>query len=245
MDIRPETQIAEVASAHPATIRVFQRHGVDFCCGGKRPLSEACGEKGLAFENLKQELTTAITGSPASERSWQEAPLAELVSFIVDRYHQWLKDELPRLTQMMNKVLAVHGERHPDLQAVGRTFEAILGEITPHMMKEERVLFPYITELAGLAQRGEVLGGSPFGSVRNPIGSMELDHQALGELLVKLRKQTDDFAPPEDACNTYRGLFHGLTEMEEELHQHIHLENNVLHPRSIALEEKLPAALSV
>lgn len=245
MDIRPETQIAEVASAHPASIRVFQRHGVDFCCAGKRPLAEVCGEKGLAFENLKQELTTAIAGSPAGERSWQEAPLDELVSFIVDRYHQRLKDELPRLTQMMNKVLAVHGERHPDLQAVGRTFEAIQGEIAPHMMKEERVLFPYITEMAGLAQRGEVLAGSPFGSVRNPIASMEQDHEALGELLVKLRKQTGDFTPPEDACNTYRGLFHGLTEMEGELHQHIHLENNVLHPRSVALEEKLQAAVSV
>lgn len=244
MDIQPETQIAAVASAHPATIRVFQRHGVDFCCGGKRPLSEVCGEKDLAFENLKQELSAAIAGSPASQRSWQDAPLGELVSFIVDRYHQWLKDELPRLTQMMNKVLAVHGERHPDLQAVGQTFEAILAEIAPHMMKEERVLFPYITEMDGLAQRGKALAGSPFGSVRNPIGSMEQDHEVLGRLLVKLRQQTGDFTPPDDACNTYRGLFHGLTEMEGELHEHIHLENNVLHPRSVALEEKLQAAVS-
>jgi regulator of cell morphogenesis and NO signaling len=204
MDIRPETQIAEVASAHPATIRVFQHHGVDFCCGGKRPLSEVCGEKGLAFESLAQELSTAIVGQPASRRSWQDAPLGELVSFIVDRYHQWLKDELPRLTQMMNKVLAVHGQRHPELQAIGRTFEAILGEIGPHMAKEERVLFPYLTQMAGLAERGEDFAGSPFGSVRNPIGSMEFDHEALGDLLRELRKQTADFTPPEDACNTYR-----------------------------------------
>ncbi len=241
MDIQPETQIAQVASAHPATIRVFQRHGVDFCCGGKRPLSEVCGEKGIAFENLRHELSAAIAGSPASERSWRDAPLAELVAFIVDRYHQWLKDELPRLAQMMKKVLAVHGERHPDLQGVGQTFEAILGEIAPHMMKEERVLFPYITQMDGLAQKGEALAGSPFGSVRNPIGSMEQDHEVLGQLLLELRQQTGDFTSPEDACNTYRGLFHGLTEMEGELHEHIHLENNVLHPRSIALEEKLAA----
>lgn len=244
MEIRPETQIAEVATAHPATIRVFQRHGIDFCCGGKRPLTEVCGEKGIAFESLLQDLNGAIAGSPPSQRSWQDAPLAELVAFIVDRYHQWLKDELPRLSQMMNKVLAVHGERHPDLQPIGNSFREILGEIEPHMMKEERVLFPYLTQLGNLEQKGETLPGSPFGSVRNPIGAMESDHEYLGRLLLQLREQTGSFTPPEDACNTYRGLFHGLNEMEGELHEHIHLENNVLHPRAIALEEKLQAALT-
>ncbi len=244
MDIRPDAPIAEVASARPASIRVFQRHGIDFCCGGKRSLGEVCAEKGIAFEHLRQELESALSGPPASDRSWQDAPLGELLGFIVDRYHQWLRDELPRLTQMMTKVRAVHGERHPELAVLGRTFEAILAEIEPHMMKEERILFPYIAQMAQVAQAGEGLVGSPFGSVRNPIGAMESDHQALGELLVSLRTQANSFTPPEDACNTYRGLFHGLAEMERELHEHIHLENNVLHPRSIGLEQQLQAAVT-
>ncbi len=241
MEIRPQTQVAEVASAHPETIRVFQRHGVDFCCGGKRPLSEACAESGVAFETLQVELQDAVNAAPPAQRSWQDASLTELVDHIVDRYHGWLKEELPRLTSMMKKVIAVHGERHAELSEIGGTFQEILDEIGPHMMREERVLFPYVSRMDGLRTQGEALATSPFGSVRNPIGAMEYEHEAVGQLLVTLRRQTRGYVPPEDACNTYRGLFHGLSELERELHEHIHLENNVLHPRAIAVEQQLQA----
>jgi regulator of cell morphogenesis and NO signaling len=241
MDIRSTTQVAEVAAAHPATIRVFQRHGVDFCCGGKRPLGEVCGEQGLAFEALKGDLEQAIAGAPPDERSWRDAPLAELVQHIVDRYHVWLRAELPRLGAMMDKVLGVHGARHAELAAVAHTFRALVDDLGPHMMKEERVLFPFIVRLEAGAAHGQAPEEGCFGTVENPIRVMEADHEAVRELLLRLRGHTSGFTPPEDACNTYRGLYHGFGELERELHEHIHIENNVLHPRALELEQRVLA----
>lgn len=239
MDIRTETTVAELASAHPGTIRVFQKHGIDFCCGGRRTLEAACREHGIALADLTGDLTGALVGPAPGDFPWTTAPLDEVVERIVTRYHQWLYDELPRLATMMDKVVRVHGERHPELAQVARTYFAIEQDLGPHMMKEERVLFPYIAQLQETAATGGALAGSPFGTVEDPIRMMEIEHEAVGGLLAKLREQTSDYTVPVDACNTFRGLYHGLEELERELHEHIHVENNVLHPRAIALEEQL------
>jgi regulator of cell morphogenesis and NO signaling len=242
MEITSHTLVADVAATYPGTLRVFQAQGIDFCCGGKRPLAEVCDEKGLPFDDLRRDLLAAIAGTPPDGRSWTEAPLGELVEHIVARYHVWLRQELPRLTQMMDKVLSVHGQRHPELPAVAHTLRALVADIEPHLMKEERVLFPFIVRLEAASSLGGVPEDGCFGSVENPIRVMEAEHEVVGDLLRHLRAHTSGFAPPEDACNTYRGLYHGLAELECELHEHIHIENNVLHPRALALEQRVLAA---
>ncbi len=239
MDIALETTVADVAAGHPGTIRVFQRHGVDFCCGGKRPLSEVCEEKGLAFEVLRADLHLAMAAPAPDAHDWTTAPLTELVAHIVPRYHDTLREELPRLAAMAEKVARVHGERHPEVIQVDRTHRALVADLMPHMMKEERILFPYLAGMDEIVRLGRAFGGSPFGTVKNPIQMMEVEHEAVGQLLADLRGITSSYTAPEDACNTYRGLYHGLVELERELMEHIHLENNVLFPRSVRLEEEL------
>jgi regulator of cell morphogenesis and NO signaling len=239
MQITETACVGDVAAAHPATIKVFQRNNLDFCCGGKRPLGEVCREASLDFEGFRAELEATIAGAPAEGRDFRSMQLDELVEFIVSRYHVSLREELPRLAQMMEKVLGVHGGRHSELQGVSRTLAAIQEDLDPHMIKEEQVLFPYIRSLALASTAGCEMPDSPFRTVRNPIRIMELEHEAVGGLLVQLRQLTSGYVAPQDACNTFRGLYHGFAELERELHEHIHLENNVLHPRAAALEARL------
>lgn len=236
MDIRHETTIAELAAAHPATIRIFQRHGIDFCCGGKRALAEVCEESRLSFDEIKRLLEGAVASPQAEGPGWHTAPLPEVVDHILERYHRPLDEELPRLDQLMRKVAHVHGERHPELLEVARTFTALCDDLGPHMMKEERILFPYILKMSALANVGTPLPGSPFGSIESPISVMEREHESVGTLLADLRRLTSGYVAPDDACNSFRGLLHGLAELERDTHQHIHIENNVLFPRAKALE---------
>jgi regulator of cell morphogenesis and NO signaling len=245
MNITPDTRIAEIAAGNPATIRIFQRFGIDFCCGGKRPLREACAEKHMTFGELRAELEAA--GAPGSTAiPAADAALSELVRFIVDKYHADLRGELPRLDQMAAKVIDAHGEKHPELlPALVSTFRGLRQEVEEHMMKEERVLFPYIERLEALAESGEGLPASPFGSIQAPIGMMEHEHETVGHALARLRELTGGYVAPADACNTFRGLYHGLAELENALHEHIHLENNVLFPRAAQMEEELVSSVVI
>lgn len=240
IDITPETHVAKVATRHPGTIRVFQQHAIDFCCGGGRPLADACEEKGLAFEDLAAQLAAAAAGPAGEERDWSEAPLGELADHIVTRYHDRLREELPRLAAMAERVLAVHGDKHPEtLPALVEVFRGLREEMEAHTMKEEHVLFPYVEELAATAGRGGAFSGSPFGSVASPIAVMESEHEDAARALAELRRLTDGYQPPRGACTTFRGLYHGLAELETDLHHHVHLENNVLFPRAIELEAEV------
>ena len=242
MDIGSETRVADLATQYPATIRVFQRHGIDFCCGGKRPLGEVCAEQRLSLADLKQDLEGALSAVHQPSPSWPRASLEELARHIVERYHRPLGEELPRLDQMMQKVLRVHGERHPELAQVAAAFGEIVDDLGPHMLKEERVLFPYVARLEAIASSGEGLLASPFGSIQSPIGAMEAEHESVGGALGRLRDRTAGFEAPADGCNTFRGLYHGFAELERELHEHIHIENNVLFPRAAGLEADLLAS---
>jgi regulator of cell morphogenesis and NO signaling len=222
-------------------VAVFQRHGIDFCCRGRRPLAAAAAEHGVDFDELRGELEAALAAPPGDSRDWTAAPVAELVGHIVDGYHAKLRRELPRIGELAAKAASVHGPRHPELVAVDETFRSLAAELEQHMVKEERILFPYLVSLeAGAAPAG----GSPFGSVRAPIGMMEHEHDDAGRALDRLRELTGAYTAPDDACNTWRGLVHGLSELEEDLHRHIHLENNILFPRGEALEaERLAPGL--
>jgi regulator of cell morphogenesis and NO signaling len=217
--IDPETTVAELAREWPATIRVFQRHGLDFCCGGKRPLSEACAEKGLAYAALARELEAAIAGSGgADETVWSERPTAELVGHILARYHAGLREELARLEAMAERARERHGAEHTELVRIAALTAKLRRTMVEHLALEEREIFPAL-----MADRAE--------TVRAALYAATSEHEEVGTLFAALREASGGFAPPEWACNTWRGLYAGLEELERETHVHVHLENNVLFPQ--------------
>ncbi len=230
------TTLADVAATSLSAVRTLERHGLDYCCGGKQSFDEACAAKGLKPESVMQEIER--TPRPgASERDWQTAPLDEIVKHIVATHHEYLKAELPALGSRMDKVLAVHGAKDQQtLSRLGDVFGSLRAEMEMHMHKEESMLFPFLEQYGRAETLGRPVPPVPFGSVANPIGTMEREHEGAGEALLEIRDLTGGFAYPSYACSTVRALFDGLKAMEADLHVHIHLENNILFPRAIALE---------
>ncbi|MGD9903018.1 MAG: iron-sulfur cluster repair di-iron protein [Vicinamibacterales bacterium] len=227
MTITEQTTVADIASAVPSSVRVFQRHGIDFCCGGKAPLRSACRAHGVSVA----EILSAIEASAAErhdERDWTREPLDALIDHIVSTYHDALREELPRLEAMAAKVADVHGARAPVLRRLAAAVTALSAELRAHMDAEERVLFPAVRA----AGRGSHRPGSPL-SV--PISALEDEHDRAGRLLLELRTSTDGYVPPAWACATFRALYQGLSELESSMHVHVHLENNVLFPRAMRL----------
>lgn len=217
-----QTTVATIATEHPLATRVFARHGIDFCCGGGRPLAAACAAQGLDAGAVLAEIEDEIAAAPGPEESWAVAPIEDLIQHILTTYHEPLKQELPRIEEMARKVHRVHGDKDPErLSRILSTFCALQQDLVLHLAKEEQILFPMI-----LAGDGAMAGG--------PISVMEHDHDAAGSMLRTLRELTDDYVPPEMACNTWRALWAALADLERALHEHIHLENNVLHPRALA-----------
>ena len=231
-----EKTVRELASTNPGAARIFERFGIDYCCGGERSLTQACT---TAKTDLGQVVTALETSQPqAVERDWQKATLSELIQHIVEKHHAFVRQEIPRLRPQITKVLRVHGPNHQELFQIEISFHALAEELTLHMMKEERMLFPYIERLE-IAERS---GGRPappmFGTVQNPVRMMMMEHDSAGELLHKMRQVTSNYTLPADACMSFRTLYAALQEFEVDLHQHIHLENNLLFPRAIELESK-------
>lgn len=222
--ISHETPVAAIARQHPATVKVFQRRGLDFCCGGKRPLAEACEASGLPAADVLAELRAAAAG-PSAETDWDARPPIALIEHILERYHAALWRDLPVLRQLAAKVASRHGGDVPALLAIDELVVKLAAELESHMVKEERVLFPLI---ARLAEGGR---NAPL-SVDGPVDAMEHEHAEVAEMLRELRALTGGYQPPPSACNSYRGLFQMLAELEGDLHRHIHLENNVLFPRA-------------
>jgi regulator of cell morphogenesis and NO signaling len=232
MTITASTTVAEIATANPATIRVFQRHRIDFCCGGRIPLADACEQHQLEPAALVAELEAATLGGEAS-RDWSAEPLSELVVYIQTRFHRPLEAELPRLRAMINKVVSRHGTKLPEvLLPLQRTFFGLERELVSHMAREDSVLFPAVVSLA----RGERPAGlSDWTWIEQPIEVMEAEHATVGSALAYIAGLTGGYVPPADACPTFRGLYFGLAELEREMHVHVHLENHVLFPRAAAL----------
>jgi regulator of cell morphogenesis and NO signaling len=229
MEIRPDSHVADLARELPATVRVFQRHHIDFCCGGKRPLAAVCAEQGIDPAALIDELEAVCRGGEESE-DWSRARLRDLVAHIVERYHRSLRRELPLLGELAAKVAGRHGDRYPELREMRDLFAELQQEMFFHMQKEEQVLFPLIETLESAG--GEWPQGFPVPSLDGPIGAMEDDHEQVARILGRLRALSRDFQPPSDACNSFRGFFRGLGDLESDTHQHIHLENNILFPRA-------------
>jgi len=240
MNLTPETTVADVASALPRAIPVFQKHGIDFCCGGRRPLREVCAEKGVSFEALAGEIESSTTAQEPDDRDWTVAPLPDIVARIVDGYHAVLRTELPRLDALIVKVAAAHGETHgATLAPLGETFRQLRAEMESHMEKEEHVLFPYLLELENASRGLRPATSIPLGLASGAIGVMEREHETAGLALTTMRRLTDGYRPPPGACASFRALYAGLEIFESDLHRHIHLENNVLFPRGLGMERRL------
>ena len=232
------TTLADVAATSLSAVRTLERHGLDYCCGGKQTLDEACAATGVKPESVMKEIEEA-QGAAESEREWPTAPLDEIVKHIVGTHHEYLKLELPALGSRMNKVLSVHGPKDQQtLNRLAEVFGALRAEMEAHMQKEELMLFPVITQYGRAETVGRPLQQIPFGTVANPIGVMEREHEGAGGALKDIRELTHGFEYPSYACSTVRALFDGLKALEADLHVHIHLENNILFPRNIALERR-------
>lgn len=216
-----DQRVGELVARHPSLSRVFQAHQIDFCCQGSRSVREACASKGVNLDAVLAEIDAARQATPAPEVNPATLPPAELCRHIVETHHAYLRDELPRLHAMAQRVAHVHGGGTPTLVDVFDTFCDLAGELAAHMEKEERILFPAITAMAE---------GGPAMPLDGPVSQMMHEHDDAGAALARLRELTGNYQPPSDACNTYRALFAGLAELEEDLHTHIHLENSVLFP---------------
>jgi regulator of cell morphogenesis and NO signaling len=235
MSIDTMKTVREVAVEFPGATRIFEKLGIDYCCGGGKALDEACLAAGVSADDVIALLEEA--GSTAAEaRDWNAAPLSELVAHIVTRHHGFTREELVRVSNLLAKVCSVHGENHPELHRLHTVFQELKHELTSHMLKEEQVLFPYIENLETAVRRGEPMPTPFFGTVRNPVRMMMQEHDDAGQALRDLREVSSNYQVPADGCISFRTLYQALEEFERDLHQHIHLENNILFPRAAELE---------
>lgn len=234
----PTMTLADLAATSLNAVRVLEQHGLDYCCGGKRPFEEACLARGLAPEAVIREIEEARITNEAG-REWLTAPLDELVKHIISTHHEYLKLDLPVLGHRLDKVVSVHGARDPEvLPRMAEVFAALRAELEMHMHKEEAILFPYIEQYGRAEVQNRRVPPVPFGSIANPIRMMEREHASAGDALGEIRALSNNFEPPSYACSTVRALYQGLQALEADLHVHIHLENNILFPRAIALENR-------
>ncbi len=239
MSVTTDKTVRELALDNPAATRVFEKLGIDYCCGGNQSLEQACRTANLPIGQVLDSLDAAELASQPSgqDRDWQREPLADLVAHITGTHHKYTREEIARLGPLFDKVCSVHGKNHPELRAIQARFLGLADELTVHMMKEEMMLFPYIVRMEEAVIQKEPILPPPFGSVQNPIAMMMHEHDSAGEALRAMREASSGYAAPPDACVSYQTLYGALAEFEADLHQHIHLENNILFPRAIAMQQ--------
>ncbi len=228
--------VREIALEQPSSIRVFEQFGIDYCCGGRKPLAEACAARNLEIDSVIAALEGAEKKPGTEVENWAEKSLESLSSHIVAKHHAYVKRELPRLAQLADKVVNRHGSTRPELPVITAALMQLDKELTQHLAKEEAVLFPYIAALEQSVSIGTPKPRSCFGTVANPIAMMTQEHDAAGSLIAEIHRLSGNFTTPEDACPTFHAFYDGLREFEQDLHQHIHLENNILFPRAIELD---------
>ncbi|MBK6611265.1 MAG: iron-sulfur cluster repair di-iron protein [Sphingobacteriales bacterium] len=229
--------IGQLAAKDLRKAQIFKKYGLDFCCGGKKTVKEACNEKGLDVTLIEQELQQADRAQDFRPLPYNEWNLDFLADYIINTHHAYIRKNLPDIRAYANKVFRVHGQRHPELAKVYQLVEAVNAELTTHLHKEEQILFPYIKQLVAAKNKVQNFEQSPFGTVQNPINMMEMEHETVGNDLKELRHCTNDFELPEDACASYSLLYRMLDKFENDLHLHIHLENNILFPKAVELEK--------
>ena len=241
LDMNPNKTVREFALEVPGATRLFEKMGIDYCCGGNRSIADACMAAHLTVEDVLSSLeaTQTVTGEN-DQVDFRNEKLANLIDHILSTHHVFTREEIDRLGALMQKVFGKHAGNHPELEELQSLFQMLSYELGPHMMKEERVLFPYILAIEDAAANHRTLGVPPFGTVTNPIRMMMFEHDNAGSLLKRMRQVTSDYSVPADACISFQTLYKALEAFEKDLHQHIHLENNVLFPRAVILEANPP-----
>ncbi len=242
-DIRTST-IKQIVTDDYRAASVFEKYSLDFCCKGGVTIDQACAEHNFdpmpvfeALEKLRQE-------PDSGGHTFAEWGPDELITYIVNVHHAYVREAIPVISAHTRKVASVHGANHPEVIQIARHFEEVAAELWSHMMKEEKMLFPYATALVQAKKNGVRIEPPPFGSVQNPIRMMEAEHQSAGDALYAVRALSGNYTPPEDACTTYRVSFSELQHFERDLHEHVHLENNILFPKVLELERELFAEVN-
>ncbi|MDF7807675.1 iron-sulfur cluster repair di-iron protein [Pontiellaceae bacterium B12219] len=242
-EIKPEITVAELVILHPRLRLRLEQLGIDYCCGGKKPVKQAAEEAGLQWAAVESELLAVLAAQPDTvSKDWNTASLSALIDHIVETHHAFTKEQLPRLHGLLSNVQNAHGAQHGEmLSQLDRAYSAIRSELESHLMKEEQILFPLIKATEVFVTGGEKRPVSHCGSVANPIQQMEAEHDDAGNELAVMRKLTDGYQLPAGACPTFAALYEGLAALEADLHEHIHLENNILFPKAIEQEKSMNA----
>lgn len=235
-DSSSEPSIGDLVAKDYRKAEIFKKYNIDFCCGGKKTVAQVCNEKKIDYMAVENELNKIDTVSSMPSQKYDEWSLDFLVDYIVNTHHQYVKNSIPILSEYTAKVAKVHGSAHPEVIVIAAKFSEVAEELSGHMCKEEQILFPYIKQLVFANANKQKLPNTNFGSVKNPINMMEHEHDVVGDIFKSIRELSNNYTPPEDGCATYKVSFLKLKEFEDDLHQHIHLENNILFPKSISLE---------
>lgn len=238
MVLENEKTVANYVAENIKTAHVFKKHGIDFCCGGNITVTQACAKKNVDITIIEKELAAvdAVKDVIEDYNKWE---LDFLMIYIENVHHSYVKESLPLISEYANKVAKVHGHHYTEVVKINQLFHEVANELLAHMQKEEEILFPFIKQLVDAKKSGTKNISAPFGTVNNPIRMMEQEHESAGDIFKEIATLTNNYTPPAEACNTFKALYAKLDEFEQDLHQHIHLENNILHPKSIALEKEL------
>ena len=238
MKISSDTLVGEVVKMNFKTAAFFQSHQIDFCCGGKQSIEEACNKAGIQTSEALQQLTSVLERQDTDSLYINGLQPDELADYIIKRHHTYVRINIPVILQNLDKICQKHGDHHPELHEINKLFNTAAGNLTMHMQKEEMILFPYIRKLAMAKREGGEYNRPPFDTVSNPIEMMISEHQQEGDRFELISKLSGNYEIPSDACMTYEVTMNQLQEFEEDLHRHIHLENNILFPQAVLLEQE-------
>lgn len=241
METNHNTTIGEIVASDFRTAAVFSKHGIDFCCKGQRSITEVCEKNNLNPDSLTQELKEVMHNKGGESIDYKSWPLDLLADYVEKKHHRYVEEKTPTLIQFLNKLCKVHGASHPELFEITELFTASAQDLAAHMKKEELILFPFIRKMAEAKLYNRDVATPHFGTVENPVEMMKHEHEVEGDRFRQIASLTDNYTPPEDACNTYKVTFAMLEEFEKDLHTHIHIENNIMFPRAIALEKTFEA----
>ena len=240
MEVQKNQNIGELVAKDYRAASIFKKYGIDFCCQGNRSISDACIEKKMDVDNIINDLNNIVANiNNAASIDYQSWPLDLLADYIEKTHHRYVEDKSPEITSYLDRVCEVHGKDNPELFQIKELFHKTVENMAQHMKKEELIVFPFIRKMEKVKRSGESLQKPNFGSIKTPIDEMEQEHSAEGERLRDIDQLSNNYTPPVDACNTFRVTYSLLKEFENDLHLHIHLENNILFPKSIQMEEEL------
>ena len=239
MEIQKNQIIGELVAQDYRAASVFKKHNIDFCCQGNRTINQACEKESVDSDLVVSDLNNLVQSTAGDTTDYQSWPLDLLADYIQKKHHKYVEEKILEIKPYLSKICSVHGNNHPELHKINEHFVAAAGELAQHMKKEELILFPYVRKMVKAFEEKADVNAPQFGTIQNPIHRMMDEHTTEGERFREIESLSNNYTPPQDACNTYKVTFALLKEFEQDLHLHIHLENNILFPKAIELENKL------